>query len=219
VQSLSGLPGLGRVCRFTGLQACFYAVPCARHNPQHISNRARARHPPKSGQSHRFYRRKGNSVQDPAVKKQPAACVKDRSVVVNRPASSTRDRGQQSARWFIVHRWSSSCSRSRLHRLYENSTQPKQRDRRAAGFSNHVEGQTGRVRWSPVSRWNSTVEASLSDFRGKNVLLYSKGMICVNRGPDQRPRTKRTSFAGQHGIDAVRYDHTNRPPLGRRGRR
>jgi peroxiredoxin len=117
-----------------------------------------------------------------------------------------RLRGHASSQrgWFILTAVVVVLAVAFLHRLYENSHN-KHSATGGGGFK-HVEGQPGKGSVAPAFTLTSATgrRVSLSDFRGKNVLLYfQEGLMCqpcwnqIKDLEDNEPALKTA------GIDAV----------------
>jgi peroxiredoxin Q/BCP len=101
-----------------------------------------------------------------------------------------------------------------LHAIYENSH--NKHSATAGGGFKHVEGQPGKGSVAPVFTLTSATgrQVSLSDFRGKNVLLYfQEGLMCqpcwdqIKDLEDNEPALK---TAGIDAVVSITTDPANR---------
>jgi peroxiredoxin Q/BCP len=139
-----------------------------------------------------------------------------------------RSRGRQPARylhrlrgqaswwrgWFIPTAVVVVFAVAFLHTIYENSH--NKHSATAGGGFKHVEGQPGKGSVAPVFTLTSATgrQVSLSDFRGKNVLLYfQEGLMCqpcwdqIKDLEDNEPALK---TAGIDAVVSITTDPANR---------
>ena len=126
--------------------------------------------------------------------RQPARCL-----------HRLRDRASSQRGWFIVTAVVVVFAVAFLHRLYENSHNKHSATAGGGGFK-HVEGQPGKGSVAPGFTLTSATgrQVSLSDFSGKNVLLYfQEGLMCQPCWTQIKDLEQNEPALRTAGIDAV----------------